>query len=222
MNLYHSIVTEAQGTQMHFQDTRPPHEVQFQLERDVLTLFRPEFTAGRLVFKGFTNSSAVPYHLELRFNAALPKVNLYTLRLTYPAGQRDSAASWFRFWTRDFKSTYPPDPNVGSADLYRTRAEQAISVESHLTDIHAVQQEIVARMRKGGTYSTSHKEGGTNISLRGSKFLRADYGEWEQTETFTEEAKFFSFLRKFYDWQTQSASSEFDKWKLILRLLRPS
>jgi hypothetical protein len=79
-------------------------------------------------------------------------------------------------------------------------------------------------MRQGATFSTAHKEGGTVISFRGGRFISADYGESEAVKTFGDEASFLVFLRQFYDWDTSSnvypnKVSEFDAWKLMLRLL---
>lgn len=205
---------------MHFQDRRPPHEIVFELEHDLATLFRPEFDGRHLVFHAAKQSPGAVYNLELHFQVALPRANVYTLRVTATGDRRETSEGWFKFWTRNYTSTFPPDPSAGSADLYRTLAGHALAAETHLTDIAAVQQEILNRMSRGARFLTSHKEGGTTITLRGSQFVRADYGDWEKTETYDQPQQFFAFLRQFYDWETQSAPDEVGRWKLILRQLR--
>ena len=136
-----------------------------------------------------------------------------------------SSASWFKHWTREFKSSPPPDPAEGSVERYRLLAEETLAAEAHLPDVTAVQQAILTAMSKGATFSTAHKEGGTRISRQGARFVRADYGESDRVETFNGEADFLAFIRKFYDWETSKSVypdkvPDFDAWRLILRLLR--
>ena len=80
-------------------------------------------------------------------------------------------------------------------------------------------------MKAGGRFSTSHKEGGTNISWNGEQFVRSDHGDHPDHRTFASEAEFLQGLRMFYDWETSAnvypeKVSDLVAWKLILRLLR--
>ncbi|MEI9863519.1 MAG: hypothetical protein WDN00_02985 [Limisphaerales bacterium] len=80
-------------------------------------------------------------------------------------------------------------------------------------------------MKQGASFATAHKEGGTNIRWLNGIFVRADYGESEDRKEFYSESDFLTALRKFYDWETSTnvypdKVSDFEAWKLILRLLR--
>ena len=80
-------------------------------------------------------------------------------------------------------------------------------------------------MKKGARFSTSHKEGGTNITWNGDRFVRDDYGDYPDHITYASEAHFLDALRKFYDWETSKNGypekvSELVAWRLMLRLLR--
>ena len=68
-----------------------------------------------------------------------------------------------------------------------------------------------------GSYSTSHKEGGTNIFWRGGKFIRSDYGDYPDHKEFTDESEFLKMLEQFCHWDVHRLAgsnklSEFDTW----------
>ncbi len=101
-----------------------------------------------------------------------------------------------------------------------------MSFESHLVDVRAVQQTVLQGLRNGGSFSTSHKEGGTRIFFRHGRYVRSDYGDNVSNERYPDETTFLASLRQFYDWQTSRGSypekvDEHTAWKLILRLLDP-
>jgi hypothetical protein len=211
--------------QIHFGDPRPPHEIKAKFERDLVALFRPDPEASKLTFRASPEVTGVAYNFELRFEAALPTINCYTLHVDadwsataakYHDYYQKTSVSWFKHWTRDFKPTKLPHPAANVPERYKMLVGQSLSAESNLVDVEAIQQTILAAMRKGATFSTAHKEGGTRLSFTGSHFFRADYGESEETETFAGEATFLAYLRKFNQWKT-SGASEYDAWKLILR-----
>jgi len=220
--------------EIHFRDPRPPHEIQFQLERDLVTLFQTDHDGAQLFFRGAAKSAGCPYLFELRFDAALPEMNCYTLRIhasweKLPAEHSDyfrrSSESWFLYWTKSFQQAPQPNPGEGSVERYRMLTEQALNAEARLTDVGSVQQAILSEMREGSYFSTAHKEGGSNIRWRESHFICADYGESDRIQTFDGDASFLVFLRQFYDRETSrhvypAKLPEFDAWKLILRLLR--
>jgi len=81
--------------------------------------------------------------------------------------------------------------------------------------------------------TTSHKEGGTNISWNGEHGARpglragagSDHGDHPDTIMFPSEPDFLEALRKFYAWETaknvySEKVSELVAWKPMLRLLR--
>jgi hypothetical protein len=161
--------------------------------------------------------------------------NCYSLRVEaswaeQPANTHDyfrkTSDSWFSLWTRDLMAANPPKADAGSAERYRKLADAALAAETHLDSVTAIQQAIIAGVRDGGSYSTSHKEGGTNIFWRSGKFIRSDYGDYPDHQEFKDEAEFLKMLQQFCHWEVhrltgQNKLSEFDMWKLILRRLHP-
>lgn len=220
---------------LHFEDKRPPQEVQFTLERELMTLFARALDDEklRMLARGYVNGAR--YNFELRFEAALFFRNCYSLRVEaswaeQPANSHDyfrkTSDSWFSLWTRDLMAANPPKTDAGSPDRYRKLAEAALEAEAQLDSVAAIQQAIVAGMKDGGSYSTSHKEGGTNIFWRSGKFIRSDYGDYPDQQEFKDEAEFLKMLQQFCHWDVHRLAgpnplSEFDTWKLILRRLNP-
>lgn len=220
---------------LHFQDRRPPHEVRVYLERRLKSLFTTELEEGTLCMRGTTKMVGVPYFLELRFEATTGKDYHYSLRVeaswadmpaTHHEYYRKNFDSWFGFWTGDFTPAPPPSGDAASAETYRRLCEETLDAEAHLDTVPAIQEAIIAALKAGGSFSTSHKEGGTNIFWRGGRFVRTDYGDDPAETSYPSETEFLEFLRRFYDWETSSSIypgkvSELDAWRLILRFLRP-
>jgi hypothetical protein len=220
---------------LHFEDKRPPQEVQFALERELMTLFAKAMDNGKLCLLARGNVNGARYNFELRFEAALFFRNCYSLRVEaswaeQPANSHDyfrkTSDSWFSLWTRDLMAANPPKADAGSADRYRKLANAALEAEAHLDSVVAIQQAIITGMKEGGSYSTSHKEGGTNIFWRSGRFIRSDYGDYPDHQEFTDEAEFLKMLQQFCHWEVHRLAgpgklSEFDIWKLILRRLHP-
>ncbi len=217
---------------LHFQDRRPPQEIQFTLERMFKVLMPPRMEQGKLVCSGTVKNTGVPYPVVLTFEAAKPRTNCYSLRVQADWSDTDekhheyfqnTSASWFDFWTRDFMRASPPEPKAGSAKRYQELCEAALNAEAHLNSVEAIQQNIIAKMKRGLGFSIAHKEGGTRIHWDKNRFVRSDYGESNETTEYTSEADFLKFLRQFYDWDTRTSiypdrPSDFDAWKIILRL----
>lgn len=220
---------------LSFEDTRAPHEVQFALERELMTLFTPAMADGRLCWRAQATVVGGRYAFELRFVASLFFANCYSLRVETSwaeqaavnhAYYRNTSASWFAAWTRELMAANPPDPDAGSPERYRKLAEAALQAEAHLDSVTAIQQAIVAGMKRGASFGTSHKEGGTRIFWRTDRFIRSDYGDYPDQKELKDEAEFLRLLRQFCHWDVsrnagQHTLSEFDAWKLILRRMRP-
>lgn len=219
---------------LHFRDHRPPHEVQFALERWLMTLFVPSMRNERLTLTTTAHVVGARYDFELRFEAALPNTNCYSLRVeaswanapaTHHDYYRKTVDSWFGLWTRDLQPADPPAANAGPDARYQAIATAALNAEAHLDTVPALQANIIAAMKKGARFSTSHKEGGTNISWNGQHFVRSDYGDDPNTVVYASEPEFLEALRKFYDWETSKnvhpeKVPELVAWRLLLRLLR--
>jgi hypothetical protein len=102
---------------------------------------------------------------------------------------------------------------------------RGLKAEAHLDTVAAMQRAIVAGMKRGGSFGTSHKEGGTNIFWRNGKFIRTDCGDDPDHKEFADEAEFLKMLRQFCQWDVarhdgKEPLPDFDVWKLILRRLR--
>ncbi|WP_309714530.1 hypothetical protein [Armatimonas sp.] len=221
---------------LHFRDHRPPHEIQFALERDLMTLFAAALQNERLTMTAKAKVAGTPYDIELRFEAAMQLTNCYSLRVeTSWANQaatnheyyRKTADSWFRHWTRDFVAANPPAAGAGSLVRYQKICAASLYAEAHLDTVPALKQTLVAAMKQGASFATSHKEGGTNLRWTDGRFERSDYGDYPDHQRFSSDEAFLKFLRQFYDWETSQSTypdkvSDFDAWKLILRLLRTS
>lgn len=219
---------------LHFRDPRPPHEVQFALERDLMTLFAATMQNDRLVLTASAKLVGAQYHFELRFEAALPHTHCYSLRVatswadaaaTHHDYYRHTADSWFSHWTRGFMPADPPAADAGAPERYQAICAAALNAEAHLDSVPALQQTIVAAMKQGARFTTSHKEGGTNITWNGTHFVRSEYGDYPDHITYTTEAEFLEVLRKFFDGETSRNAypekvSELVAWRLMLRLMQ--
>jgi hypothetical protein len=218
---------------LHFRDQRPPHLIQFALERHLMTLFDASIE-DRLTMTANAKVVGAQYAFELRFEAALPNTNCYSLRVaaswadaaaTHHDYYRKTADSWFAYWTRDFQPADPPAADAGSSARYPELCTAALSAEAHLDTVPALQQAIVTAMKSGGRFTTSNKEGDTNITWNGSRFARVDTGDYPDAVVFPSELEFLKALRQFYDWETSKnvypeKVSDLVAWRLILRLLR--
>lgn len=182
-----------------------------------------------------TKLNGVPYSLGLHFVAAMNDGNRYLLRIeatwvdlpsTHHDYYRKTFESWVAYWTSDFTPSFPPSENEASESLYRDLCEVALQAESHLDSVSAIQEAIIARMKDGERFSTSHKEGGTHLAWRSGRFVRSDCGENPAETTYESEPEFLESLRRFYDSETSDSMgsgkvAELDAWRLILRFLRP-
>lgn len=218
---------------MHFQDARAPQEILAVVERDIMKVFSTSTKEGKLIYSTGAKINGATYQFELCFEAAWPQTNAYSLRVDaawseMPAQHHDyyrkSTDSWVKFWVRDFKEGDSMAAGAGSAERYAKIRNEAMEAESQLNSVTAIQQAIVAGMKRGETFSTAHKEGGTIFKWAGMQFIRSDYGDFPDLKTFANEAEFLKALRQFYDWQTFSAvhphkPPELDVWRLILRKL---
>jgi hypothetical protein len=218
----------------HFRDARPPHEVLFEIERDLMTLLQPSTESGRLVYRGALKVTGTTYAVRFTFEAALKKRYAYSLHFavswaTMPATHHDyfrsSCVSWFNLWTRHFVESTPTTPTANVPARYESAMAAALAAEAELQTVEALQRAILAALRDGARYSTAHKEGGTTIAWQGGRFVRADYGESDKREVFADDAAFLEFLRRYFDYETSRNSHpekvpELDAWRLMLRLLR--
>jgi hypothetical protein len=213
---------------LFFRDHRPPHQIQFLLERELMVPLRPVAQSRPLRYAAQLKMGSMTFSFELAFLAASPHYYSLAMDAVWPDPDdcAASADSWFQFWTREL-TPVAGTPAATTAESLSERYElvvrDALTAEAHLTDVPAIQRAILMALRNGATYRTAHKEGGTTISYFLGRFLCTDYGESSDVTVFASEAKFLAFLRRFHDWQIshQAAApvAEYDAWKLMLRLL---
>ncbi|MBL9166155.1 MAG: hypothetical protein JNN07_00270 [Verrucomicrobiales bacterium] len=219
---------------LHFRDPRPPHEIQHALERSLMTLFSGSLENHRLFYCADAKADGCHYLFKLDFLAALPKENCYLLRTevsrkvemaTDPESMKRQSASWLDVWTRELTPAAPPKRIPEPTEHYQALCQSALTAEAHLTSVPAIQGAIIEGLRRGGRFTTSHKEGTTNIYWRIDRYIRCDEGDYSDIHAYTDESEFLTMLRRFTDFQVTRRSQglerpEFDTWKLILRLLR--
>ena len=231
-----SITETATSTKrlLHFRDHRPPHAIQFALERDLMTLFTASMQNDHLIMTASSKVVGSWHHFTLRFEAAMPDTNCYSIRVetswadaaaTHHDYYRKTAGSWFDHWTRDLQPADPPAAADASAtERYQAICLAALNAEAHLDSVPALQQAIIAAMKRGGRFTTSSKEGDTNFRWSSDRFVRTDVGDYPGTVVYASETEFLDMLRKYCDWETSrnvypEKVSELVAWKLILRLL---
>ncbi|MEZ5404181.1 MAG: hypothetical protein R2729_31165 [Bryobacteraceae bacterium] len=190
----------------------------------------------RLAYRG--ESSIPPHHYRVRlvFEAAMPNDNLYSLRVEATGWKKfmkphELEASLQRtvdYWLREVQRVDEPDTDGASGERYQELVQAAAEQEAAAANppvdhagIAAIQRKIIDGMRAGRRFATAHKEGGTNITMHRGKWISQDYGESNDRRVFDDEAAFFEYLRKFYDWETRRdiyphRPPEADAWRYIL------
>ena len=220
---------------LHFRDPRPPHEVQFALERDLMVLFVANQGSEKRSWVARGNVNGAQYGFEFRFEAALRSENCYSLRVEGSWGEHSTenrdyfsktSESWFNLWTRELTPANPPNADEGLPERYHTLAQEALQAEAHLDSVAAVQQAILAGVKNGGTYGISHKEGGSHIRYRLGQFVRTDHGDDPGEQVYSGEAEFLTKLRSFCSLESRRTAGnkplpELDEWRLILRRMSP-
>jgi hypothetical protein len=220
---------------LHFRDERPPHEVQFDLERELMVLFTASMDGGQLRLTATADVHGERYDFDLCFLAALPSGNHFSIRAEVSWADaapmhhdycRKSSDGWYRLWTRELMAADPPAADDNLPERYQQLCQAALGAESHLNSVAAVQEAIVDGVKRGGTYNTSHKEGGTKIYWRVDRFVRSDYGDYPDLRNYMSDADFLQMLWNFCQFDVKRHAGkhglcELDAWKLILRRLSP-
>jgi len=217
---------------LHFRDPRPPHLIQFEIEREHMVLLQRAMLGSLLIMHAQSRINGAPYRLLLKLEAVLADVNCYSLLIeidwkTLPAStheyHRKSAPGWLDVWLRNYSPENPAPVHGSFAERYDALVRQALAAEAAFVDVLALQRAILDGLRRGGTYATAHKEGGTRIFFQNGRFVRADHGDHEARQEYVDETAFLTSLRHFYDWQTSRSVypdkvDDYTAWKLILRL----
>ncbi len=86
----------------------------------------------------------------------------------------------------------------------------------------AVQSAIIERLKRGGRFSTSHKEGGSHFLWQSGRFLRSDYGDFPGERSFTDDREFLNALWRTCQHDVTRAAdgsklTELEGWQRILQ-----
>lgn len=220
---------------LYFEDKRPPHLVQFNLERELMVLFVASMDGSQLRMNATADVNGARYDFEVRFLAALKSNYHYSLRTEASWADSDpkhhdyfrkTSDSWFQMWTRELRSATPSDMSKNLVERYQKESAATLQAQQQLNSVEAVQRAIIDGMKRGGTYGTSHKEGGSNIYWRVDRYVRSDYGDYPDLKNYMSDAEFLQMLWNFCQFDvTRSAGKralpELDLWKLILRRMSP-
>lgn len=212
-------------------DKRPPEQMQEAMERELMVLFERSMENDMLTYRANGNVNGARHEFEFQFFAV--SHGKYFYRFISDASWQHQAAthhdyfqkvsdSWFQSWTRNLQPISKVPAHNEPTAAYQDACDQAQKFEFNLDTVEAIQQEVIARLKRGARFATSHKEGGTNITHRLGKFVRDDYGDYPDNVTYKDEADFLAKLRMFMHWEVArnfeaQKITEFEAWKLILR-----
>ena len=221
-----------------------PFDLKYQVEKDCGRLLdRDPQQTPWLTFESASHVPPNHYRLLLRFEAAAPDRNLYSLKLAATAlrewvGEesfRRCADRAFVHWTRNLQLIPDPGPvESASEERYRQLVQSAIERESQLAmrhddsaPIQAVQQDILQALRNGASFRSSHDEGGSSIYFNGSRFVKQDFGLEAGRSVLDSDEEMLIFLRNYFDFEAGRDTRphkppELEVWKFIQsQLTRP-
>jgi len=216
-------------------------QVKFEIEKTArLLLARDAAQIAQLTYSGSDNPPYIGREVQLRFEAALPKGNWYSLHVsawvprawyTEVEFRRNADRAW-ESWVRNLQTA----PSLGlldsaSRELYDLRVREAVEEEARIASrkedpapIIALQQEILAELRKGRSFRTAHHEGGTSIYFDGKTYVCSEYGEVESLKALGTENEALGCIKELYDWESRKGSfphhpPELEVWGFIKRQL---
>lgn len=221
----------------------PPAGAYFKLARKVSTRARAsgdgldfyernssshagEFTDAKRFYFVLEPASPLPPEPDMDAirKAREPKPESMGRRASADAERREETAGDEA--SREGTGAQPPRTAKSPGEPCPQHGKATVDAQSYPDAVAAVQRAILDGLRRGATFGTSHKEGGTNIYWRNGRFIRNDYGDYPGVREFTDEGEFLKMLRQFCHFEvTRSAGkeplSELEVWRLILRWMRP-
>lgn len=222
--------------ELFISEEKSPEQMQVALERELMVILDRQIEKHTLFYRAKANVNGCRYEFEVEFLGI--EGGKYFYRLMSDASWahlsskndeyfRKVSNSWITMWTRELNAGRMKSAQAAKTvtPLYREACDHAMQFESNLDSVEAIQQEIVAKIKKGGCYTSSHKEGGSNIRWRGGKFVRDDYGDYPDHIDYKDEADFLAKLKMFLHWDVArhyegQKISDLDAWRLMLRRLR--
>jgi hypothetical protein len=222
--------------------SRDPFEEKFQMEKTLGLLLKDDpLRRAPLVYSGSDNPPFLGRDVQLRFEAALPNGNWYSLHIAAWVPRtwetetefRTYADRSFNFWTFNLQTA----PTLGalngaSQDLYDSRVKVAAEKEairaSQREDqepIRALKKQILDELREGKSFRTVHHEGGTYIYFDGNSYVWSTYGEEVAKRDLTSEDETLQSIRDLYDWESRKSSyphppPELEVWTFIHQQMR--
>lgn len=225
-----------------FWHTSPPANAKFEIEKLTGILLERVKTETQTV--AYFADSTLSYHrrqVHLRLEASCPGRRLYEFRIDFEGSRNwldedeflKEARRVFDYWSAKLnlapESTPPRDASAEflEQDLKLTLEQESILANQTVDQapILAIQNQVLAAVKAGATFSHHHKEGSNTLAYRGSRFMRIDEGEYNSTEAFPSEQAFLTAVRNFFDWESRRdiyphAAPELDVWRYILNQLR--
>lgn len=219
---------------MYFRDQATPDEIQAELEEEVRTIFTPALRDGILSMSANARVVGARYKFELRYEAALPDANHYSLHIQadwkgFPENTheyfRKSCNGWIDLWTRNLQLYPPPSPDENLPEKYKSICDSAMIECARLNSIETIRDRIIAAVKAGATYSSSHKEGGTVFSWESDHYLRYDFGDYPGQDEYHDDAAFLQAIKQFFHWDVHRNAgdtplTDLEVWTLLYRMMR--
>ena len=233
---------DVRGT--YFWHDRSPWAVKHAMEKMIgVLLDRVAEDEALLTYSGRTSSAGEGRAFRLRFEAVIGERKLYSLQVQSEASRKwwteeqflAGAERAFAHWRGQLEvAAGEIDWDRASWERYREVQEESVAVAKEAEaggrkedpgPILELQKAVIAGLRAGQSFHSSHKEGWTSICFDGRTFIRFDEGENPKTERYSTEAKVLVSVRNFYDWETRRETyphrpPEVEVWKYILKQLR--
>ena len=226
----------------YFWDDRSPWAVKHAVEKMIGVLLERDWEDGeRLASRGRTTSGGEGRGFRLRFEAVLGNRKLYSLRVESTASRKwwteekflEGAARAFSHWRAQLEAPVGAISwEDASWERYREVQEDSVAIAREAggqrddpATVLALQKSVIAGLRAGHSFHSSHKEGWTSICFDGRAFVRYDEGKHPKSERFSREAQLLACVRHFYDGESRQEThphrpSEVEVWKYILKQLR--
>jgi hypothetical protein len=225
----------------YFWSSSDPFEMKFEMEKLMRLLLGGDTAQnGQLTYSGSDNPPLIGRDVQIRFEAALPKGNWYSLRVKtwvprtwYSETEFHSYADKsFEYWNNKLQTALSlGNLDAASKELYDRRAREAMDKETRAANtledqvpVAALKQEILRMLRSGRSFLTVHHLGGTSIYFDGKSFVCSEYGEQESFSVLGTEDEALARIRELYDWESRKDSfphrpPELEVWCFIQRKL---
>ncbi|MCX6606201.1 MAG: hypothetical protein NTV52_21775 [Acidobacteria bacterium] len=226
----------------YFWHDRSPWAVKHAMEKMMgVLLDRVSEDEALLTYSGRTSSVGEGRAFRLRFEAMIGERKLYSLQVQSEASQKWWTEEQFLAGAERMFGEWRARLEVPSGEItweraswerYREVREESVAIAKEAggqrddpATVLALQKSVIAGLRAGHSFHSSHKEGWTSICFDGRAFVRYDEGKHPKSERFSREAQLLACVRHFYDGESRREThphrpSEVEVWKYILKQLR--